>query len=330
MTLPVIDFAAYRNGAAGSLERTAAEIERALADVGFYVAVNHGLDWGKVDQVFAQARRYHALPLATRQASSFSAAYTGYLGTNAHVLRTSQVNRNTQGDLNEAFFIEREVPPASAPAARAAGFESANQWPEGLGDFREIVLEYYAAAEAFARSLLPLYAVALGLSPEWFAAGFTWPQASLRLTRYPPGQRAANQFGIAPHTDAGFLTVLPQSDVTGLHIRLPNDDWITAPRIEKGLFINSGDMLKRWTNDRWLSTQHMAVNDSQEDRYAAVFFFSPSLDYEMSCIPTCQSPENPPRYEPIAYGQYRAWFMDSNYRADEPPRADAVPVGVER
>lgn len=330
MTLPIIDFADYRAGAPGSLERTAEHIGRALSQAGFYAAVNHGLDWSKVERVFAQARRYHALPIEAKQATPFSGAYTGYLGANKHVLRTSQVNRNTQGDLNEAFFVERETPPEESSSELAAHFEPANQWPSGLPGFREAVLDYYRAAEHFARSLLPLYAVALGLSGTWFDSAFNWPQASLRLTRYPPGQRATNQFGIAPHTDAGFLTVLPQSEVTGLHIRLPNEGWVTAPRVEQGLFINSGDMLKRWTNDRWLSTQHMAVNDADEDRYAAVFFFSPTLDFEMACIPTCQDEGNPPRYEPISYRQYRAWFMDSNYRADEPPRAQVEPVGVDR
>ena len=73
-------------------------------------------------------------------------------------------------------------------------------------------------------------------------------------------------------------------------------------------------MLKRWSNERFLSTEHMAVNDAGIDRYVTVFFYSPDLEYEMACLPTCQSADNPPKYPPITYREYRDWFMNQNYR----------------
>lgn len=325
---PIIDLADHVAGRPGAAERAAAELRQALETVGFYAVVNHGVPWRQVEAVFAEAKRFHAQDVAAKQALAFSADFTGYVAPSAAVLRTSQVNRNTKGDLNEAYFIEREVPPAGADPARAAAFASANQWPTALPGFREVTLDYYRTIERFARALLPLYALALDLPRDWFAPAFGWPQASLRLTRYPPLPREENQFGIAPHTDAGFLTVLPQSDVTGLHIRPRGQDWLTAPRVDQGFFVNSGDMLKRWSNDRFLSTQHMAVNDADSDRYAAVFFFSPDLDHEMACLPTCQGPGDPAKYQPITYRQYRAWFMDSNYRPEAAPRARADAVRV--
>lgn len=327
-TFPAIDLGEYLAGKPGAAEDVATKLRHALERVGFFAVVNHGVSWSKVEAIFAEAKRFHDQDAAAKSALAFSPDFTGYVAPSKAVLRTSQVNANTKGDLNEAYFIERETPPSGADPARAAAFRPANQWPAALTGFRETALDYYATVEGLARSLLPLYAKALSLPDDWFEEAFRWPQASLRLTHYPPLPREENQFGIAPHTDAGFLTILPQSEVMGLHIRPKGQDWITAPRVEQGFFINSGDMLKRWSNDRLLSTQHMAVNDSGLDRYAAVFFFSPDLDYEMSCIPTCQSPDNPPRYEPITYRQYRGWFMDSNYRAEEAPRSQAEAVSV--
>jgi isopenicillin N synthase-like dioxygenase len=325
---PIIDLGDYLAGREGAAQAAAAELRRALETVGFYAVVNHGVSWNRVEGIFAEAKRFHDQDAAAKAKLAFSADFTGYVAPSAAVLRTSQVNRNTKGDLNEAYFIERESPPAGADPARAATFVSPNQWPEALPGFRETALDYYDTVERLARALLPLYARALELPEDWFEEAFDWPQASLRLTHYPPLPREDNQFGIAPHTDAGFLTILPQSDVTGLHIRPRGQDWMKAPRVEQGFFINSGDMLKRWSNDRFLSTQHMAVNESDRDRYAAVFFFSPNLDYEMACLPTCQDASHPPRYEPITYRQYRAWFMDSNNRAEAEPRARAEAVGV--
>ena len=100
----------------------------------------------------------------------------------------------------------------------ARGYRCPNQWPAGLPGFRESLLDYYGTLERFAHSLLPLYGRALDLEPGYFDAAFRWPQASLRLSHYPPGRRQANQFGIAPHTDAGFMTVLATRGAPGLHI----------------------------------------------------------------------------------------------------------------
>ncbi len=324
---PLIDLGGTSEPHTASHQRTAQQLRQALEHVGFFAVVNHGISPALIDDIFSQARRFHALPAEQKAALVFSPDFTGYVPPARHVLRTSTVNDNTMGDLNAAFFMEREEPPDGADGVRVKQFRTGNQWPSDLPGFRDVLMTYYRTMERFTRRrLLPLYAQALDLSIDYFDAAFRWPQASLRLSHYPPVPRQANQFGIAPHTDAGFLTILPQSEVDGLHIRPPGSDWIKAPRVEGGLFINSGDMLKRWTNDRFLSTQHMAVNGSNASRYAAVFFISPDLDYAMSCLPTCCDAEHPPKYEPITYRHYRTWFMDANYRPEAKPRyeADAV------
>jgi isopenicillin N synthase-like dioxygenase len=307
MNIPILDFAQ-------SNDFIVTELRRALEDVGFFAVVNHGIDWAGVEAIVDANRRYHARPLAKKLASAFNASFAGYLAQSDNTIRTSDLNENDKGDLNAAFFMERDRVPDGIQSPRARAFRSPNQWPDDMPGFKDTVSGYYQLMEGFGARLLPLYARALGLPEDYFDAAFRWPQASLRLSHYPPAQRADNQFGIAPHTDAGFLTILPQSDVMGLHIRPPNGAWTAAPRVEQGFFINSGDMLKRWTNDRFLSTQHMAINEAGIDRYATVFFYSPDLEFEMACLPTCQGPDNPPKYPPITYGQYRDWFMNANYR----------------
>ena len=48
---------------------------------------------------------------------------------------------------------------------------------------------------------------------------------------------------------------------------------------------------------------------------------SPRLDHMIECLPSCQGPGDPPRYAPITYGEYVAWFTGQNYHgeADAPP-----------
>jgi len=36
------------------------------------------------------------------------------------------------------------------------------------------------------------------------------------------------------------------------------------------------------------------------------FFFNATADHPMECLPTCQGPDNPPRYPPISYLESQA------------------------
>src|SRR5438067_12879398 len=130
-----------------------------------------------------------------------------------------------------------------------------------------------------------------------------------------PANAAAedNQFGIAPHADAGFMTLLPQSAVPGLEIRTRAGDWLAAPSLPGSYLINTGDTLNRWTNGRFLSTPHRASNRSGRERYAMPFFYDPNTDTMIECAPTCQGTDHLPKYQTQTYGGVYAWLIPTNY-----------------
>jgi isopenicillin N synthase-like dioxygenase len=170
------------------------------------------------------------------------------------------------------------------------------------------------AVEALGRSLLPLYATALDLVTDWFEDAFREPQYVLRCSHYPPHEPAPGQFGIAPHTDSSFMTLLPQSGLPGLAVLSQSGNWIEPPVINGSFVVNSGEMMKRWTNERFLATPHRVINRTPNaDRYAAPFFFDCALDHHMECIPSCTDASNPPKYGTTSYAEYMAWFYDRNY-----------------
>jgi len=83
--------------------------------------------------------------------------------------------------------------------------------------------------------------------------------------------------------------------------------------IEGTFLVNLGNVMKRWSNDRFLSTPHGVVNDSGRDRYSIAFFYSPNVDAVIECLPSCVGPDNPPRYPPAAYGDLVRAFYSANY-----------------
>ena len=86
--------------------------------------------------------------------------------------------------------------------------------------------------EALVLKMVRLYARALDLPAEYFDAPFRDCQYSLRMTHYPHQDGPIeDEFGLAPHTDTSFLTLLAPNDVPGLSIRTQSGKWIDARRL---------------------------------------------------------------------------------------------------
>ena len=330
MEIPFLDLGPCFAGAPGARERTARELRHALEEVGFFIIVNHGVPRALIEATFAEARRFHDLPLEAKMAVRMNEHNNGYMSMGRYAVWTSDVNANDQPDLNEAFFIKRERP-ADDPLLRSGRrFVGPNRWPEGLPGFREAVLAYTDAVDALGRRLLPACAVALDLPPDSFDAAFAESQFSFRLSHYPPVPAAPNQFGIAPHTDANFLTFLAQTEIPGLEVRLPDGGWLPVPYVPDSFAVNSGDMMHRWTNGRFKSTPHRAVPPVGRHRYAIPFFLGPHIDTVIACLPTCRAPHESPRWPPITYSDYLHWWYDANYnaRVQDTPAAHPAAAGA--
>jgi isopenicillin N synthase-like dioxygenase len=317
--IPILDLGEFLAGEPRAREQLAAQLRDALENVGFYILTNHGIAATQIEATLAAARHFHALPLATRLALKANEHNVGYVGLNSTRSRASRVDGEAarKPNLVEAYFIKRDLAPDHPDVLANKLYRPANPWPDPavLPGFRETTVAYCHAMEALGRRMLPLYAMALGLAPDFFDVPFAEPQYTLRLSHYPPAEDGEpDQFGLSAHTDGSFLTMLAQADLPGLQIKLPDGGWqdVDAPR--GSIVVNSGDLLRRWTNHRFLSTPHRAINANPgRHRYAIPFFFDASVDYPMACLPTCCSAGNPARYEPITYTEYIRWFTSQNY-----------------
>ena len=313
-----IDMAPLNDGSEAGLRAVADAFRAVFERVGFFILINHGIDPALIKRTFGEAERFHAQPIDAKLSVMMNEHNNGYMTMNRYNVRTSRVSEEAKPDRNEAFFIKRERAADDPMALGGRRFAGPNEWPKDLPGFRENLLEYTEAVDAMARLLMPSLAMSLDLPAGTFDAAFAESQFSFRLSHYPPvAEQEAGQYGIAPHTDANFMTFLAQSGVPGLQIRIDDENWLDVPYVPDSFVVNSGDMLHRWTNGRYKSTPHRALPPIGQTRYAIPYFLGPHLDTIIDCLPTCQGPDNPPQFSPISYSDYIIWWYDANYNAKD-------------
>jgi len=315
MGLPIIDLAGLGPAAAAcnaaALAKLARAFDAACRAFGFCYIVNHGVDDTVRQSAFAQSAAFHALPLEEKQRIRINAANRGYMGMASSVIVTSSIEKATKPNLSESFMLMHEV----APDAEPGPLDGPNQWPERPAGFRGAITAYDTVLRGLGRQMTRMIAVAFGLPPDGLDAYFRQPTTFLRLLHYPPTPPDAGekQYGSAPHTDYGFITILAQDDRGGLQVRSRDHRWIDATPIEGALVVNIGDMGARWSNGRWHSTPHRVINRSGTDRYSLPYFYDMAADAVVAPLPTCISAEAPAQYPPVRYSDYLMERIDANY-----------------
>jgi isopenicillin N synthase-like dioxygenase len=301
--IPVIDFGPCFSGDEGALGSLACELAHACDEIGFFYALNHGIPAELIGRAFTAARHFFALPLEQKMALRLDQGHLGYLPIGASVQAASAVHHATRPNRNESFFVSQDRDPNHPEAAVGIPSRGRNQWPADLLGVRADMMAYFSAVSALCGRMLSSFAVALGMTADFFAPFFAGePNARLRFLHYPPQDTTEDHaYGQRPHTDNSFITALARTDVPGLSVRLPSGEWVAPPAIPGTLLINLGNVLRRWSNDRFLSTPHRVLNASGVHRYSIAFFLGPALDSVVQCLPSCVSAENPARYRPARY-----------------------------
>ncbi|PTX56605.1 isopenicillin N synthase-like dioxygenase [Litoreibacter ponti] len=272
--IPVIDIAGALDGS--DLPGVAAQIRAAATDVGFFYIKGHGIAPELMAQAFAVARDFFALPEAMKTRVAVGTDQRGWMATGMSRLAGSKTH-----DLKEVFFWGSEIAPDDPDLAAAKPLVALNKWPADFPRLRAELFPYYDALCAVAAEVLSAVAVSLEVDADVFRPHYVRPMARGQLVYYPPSSEAdevEERFGVAPHTDFGVLTFLLQDDSGGLQVRLPTGDWVEAPPLPGTLVCNIGDLLQRWSNDRFVSTVHRVINRSAEARYSIPIFFDPHTD----------------------------------------------------
>jgi isopenicillin N synthase-like dioxygenase len=202
--------------------------------------------------------------------------------------------------MKEGYYIGNELAHDDPRVLARVFNHGPNQWPPNLPGWRETLTEYYAHMTALCRLTMRTLALALHLPEDHFEHFCDDALCNLRLLHYPPqpANPLPDEKGCGAHTDWGAITYLLQDDVGGLQVWDADHGWINAPPVKGAYVLNLGDLIARWTNDRFRSTLHRVINASGRERYSVPFFFTGRPEHLVECLPNCLAAGDAPKYPP--------------------------------
>jgi isopenicillin N synthase-like dioxygenase len=314
-SLPVISIESLSSSRLKDRQGVAAMLREACLDKGFFYVSNHGISLGLIDAVFEETKRFFDLPDEAKTAvdMSHSICHRGY-----ERLRAQTLEAGAPPDLKEGFYIGPDLS-LEDPRVIAQQFQCGpNLWPQDMPAFRPTMQAYFAAMLDLSHRLMRGLALSLDLPEDHFNAFNRDPLAILRLLHYPPQppNAAPNEKGAGAHTDWGTLTVLLQDPVGGLQVQdVASNRWIHADPIPGTFVVNLGDMIARWTNDKYRSTTHRVVNASRRERYSVPFFYEGRTEHEVVCLANCLAPGERPKYSPTTVEGHLQEMYQRTYAA---------------
>lgn len=298
--IPVIDISALRDGSADGAQRVGTAMRAAAEQVGFFYIRHHGIPASLFEAAHAASRAFFARPLEEKNRLPINAHHHGFLR-----MGESKMYDDARADLKESFVWGLDLPDDDPAVNPDNPFLGRNQWPSDPADFRDSLYGLFQAELQLAVALMRAFAAGMGLPEDSFIQHVKRPIARGSTIYYPPqsADSGAEQYGVAPHTDFGVLTILWQDAIGGLEVQNRVGEWVTAHPIADTLVVNVGDLLARWTNDGFQSTPHRVVNRTGRERYSMVLAWDPDFETVIDPAVVCADGEIP-RYSPIACGRY--------------------------
>lgn len=298
--IPVVDVGGLVSGDPAQILAVGTAMRQAAEEIGFFYVANHGVDAAITARAYAASRAFFAQSEEQKRRVTIDARHRGFLSVGE-----AKMYRGAKIDLKESFLWGLELPAEDPDVAADKPLMGPNQWPAEMPEMQAALYAYYLAICACGQRLLTGLAAALGRDPSFFAASFAKPLARGSAIYYPPqpADLGETQFGVAPHTDYGGLTLLSQDDVGGLQVLAKSGQWVTAHPIADTLVVNIGDLMQRWTNGRLNSNAHRVVNASGRTRYSMAVFFDPHPDTKIDPRDLLDDPADA-KYPPTTCGDY--------------------------
>ena len=294
MSIPIIDLAGFSTGSDEDRQDVGRQVNRACTDVGFFSVVGHDISEAVIGEAHNAALAFFDLPLDDRMgAAKPDPTYPyGYAPFSTEALNRS-IGGSTVPDLKEAY----SVGPLGEPPRPIAEMDDKNErdvwaptlWPAAMPSLKRALERYFFAMAELANTVMNSFAYALELGDGWFDPLIDKHGSALRLAHYPALTNAPDPsaFRAGAHTDYGTLTILRLDAEPGLQVQDRDGAWFDVEAPDGALVVNIGDLMQRWSNDRWRSTMHrVVVPEGRHDvrRLTMPFFHNANWDARVECI----------------------------------------------
>jgi isopenicillin N synthase-like dioxygenase len=313
--LPVIDLEPLREPQVSAAVRRdiARQVASACEETGFFAVTGHGVPRAVIAKLVAQSYAFFDLPLAEKLAvrRPRPEQNRGYIAPGEERLARLRGDE-TPPDLKELYTIGPFDLPDTPYYAGPAAYPSfaPNLWPRRPVGLRPALQAYWHELDRVARILCRIFAEALELPPEFFDQKTDKHISQLRIMHYPPPKAVPlpGQLRAGAHSDLGMMTLLySDNDIGGLEVMNRAGRWVRVPVIDNAFTVNLGDLMMRWTNDRWRSTLHRVINPPEaasdcSRRLSIGMFFIPNYD---ALVAPIAGDGDIPKYPPITVADYR-------------------------
>ena len=315
-TFPIIDLTPWHTGGDKDRGDLAKQVRSACEATGFFAVVGHRIPSETIEAMRSTSRDFFDLPL-TRKAEVARPRPEQNRAYHAEGTETLArlAGNDSPPDYKEVFAIGPPDVPASDPwyHSRPGAYPNyaANLWPAGLPGFEAAWRCYWKEMEGLQDTICSVFARSLDLPEDWFGRYLARHCSMLRALNYPAQSAppAPGQLRSGEHTDLGMLTILKNEAADGgLEVRDLDGSWHEAPPVEEGFIVNIGDLLMRWSNDRFRSTLHRVANPRAGGgarRLSIAYFVAPAYDAVIECLPTCRTENRPAKYPPVTVAEYR-------------------------
>ncbi|KAJ4981482.1 hypothetical protein NE237_032319 [Protea cynaroides] len=288
--IPVIDLNRLNGSNEADKEECKREIARASIEWGFFQIVNHGIPqevWQRMqlEQVNLFRQSFE------KKAGKGKGENLPGLSGNSYRWGTPTAKCLKQFSWSEAFHISlTDVFTSGQPNSFSGG---------RIYSVRCLTIaEFAAIVSSLAHLIAEILAENLGLKSLFFKENCLPNTSYLRMNRYPPCPLPGKVFGLTPHTDTDFLTIVYQDQVGGLQL-VKDGRWVTVKPNPEALIINIGDLFQAWSNDVYMSVKHRVMTNGQVERFSVAYFLCPSYDTMI------QSDKEPQVYRKFSYREYK-------------------------
>lgn len=294
--MSLAQFASHRSPACR--QQFAGELLDALADFGFVVIADHGIQAHTFSRAYQLAEQLFALPEAQKTRYEMGNGQRGYIA-----FGRESAKGFSQPDLKEYWHVGPELSPTDYYYDKYPK----NCWPDTeLPEFRKFFLGLHRELNHCALRLLSALEFAMALPSGYFADLIAQGNSVQRLIHYPAlsGDEPDDALRAAPHADINLMTLLVGATDAGLQILDRDGQWLAVENQLNDLVVDTGDMMALITNNRLPATVHRVVNPQERGRarYSIPFFVHPHNEAILRCLPQCAA--GGAEVEPISAGDF--------------------------